>query len=45
VNSKEYDMKRKCRGCGEVFSSDEEARTHKCKNIISTDKPGVWNPK
>jgi predicted nucleic acid-binding Zn ribbon protein len=34
---------KKCKSCGAVFKSDEEARTHKCKNIISLDKPGVWN--
>jgi hypothetical protein len=38
-------MERKCRSCGEVFKSDEEARAHKCKNITSTDKPGVQNPR
>ncbi|MHB1439980.1 MAG: hypothetical protein ACYCSO_05240 [Cuniculiplasma sp.] len=35
---------RKCTGCGKIFESDEEARKHKCPNVISTDKPGVWNP-
>ncbi len=36
--------KRKCKSCGEIFESDEEARKHKCSNMISTDKTGVWNP-
>ncbi len=38
------DSERKCRSCGKIFESDEEARVHRCPNIISTDKPGVWNP-
>jgi hypothetical protein len=34
----------KCPSCGKVFASNEERANHVCPNIISTDKPGVWNP-
>ena len=34
----------KCLRCGKVFASNEEGANHVCPNIISTDKPGVWNP-
>lgn len=36
---------RKCGSCGKEFKTDEEARTHKCPNIISTDKKGVRKEK
>ena len=42
---REMSAKGKCRSCGKEFKTDEERGSHKCPNIISTDKKGVRNEK